>query len=187
MAEPGNLGPGWVGFDYAAAFDWPVRIANDAAMQALGSYEGGRMLFLGLGTGVGSALIDHVLVTLELGDLQLEEGSVSEILGRARVPEGRQEGLAQGGVRAVPPLQKAFLADYVMLGGNAKHIGKDHPPGVAWATLYASAAATGSGASRKRPRSAERSHARRPGPPGACSRLFFVEDTARRAVRRRRS
>ena len=65
VAEPGNLGPGWVGFDYAAAFDCPVRIANDAAMQALGSYEGGRMLFLGLGTGVGSALIvDHLLLTL---------------------------------------------------------------------------------------------------------------------------
>ena len=68
VGEPGNLGPGWVGFDYAAAFDCPVRLVNDAAMQALGSYEGGRMLFIGLGTGVGSALIvDHVLIPLELG------------------------------------------------------------------------------------------------------------------------
>ena len=56
-SEPGNLGPGWVGFDFAGAFDHPVKIVNDAAMQALGSYEGGRMLFLGLGTGLGSALI----------------------------------------------------------------------------------------------------------------------------------
>ncbi len=56
-AEPGNLGPGWVGFDYAKAFGTPVRIVNDAVMQALGGYDGGRMLFLGLGTGLGSSLI----------------------------------------------------------------------------------------------------------------------------------
>ena len=69
-SEPGNLGSGWVGFNFAAAFDRPVRIINDAAMQALGNYEGGRMLFLGLGTGLGSALIaDRVLVPLELGRL----------------------------------------------------------------------------------------------------------------------
>ena len=62
LAEPHNLAPGWVGFDYARAFKRPVRIINDAAMQALGSYKGGRMLFLGLGTGLGSALIvDGVL------------------------------------------------------------------------------------------------------------------------------
>ena len=69
-SEPGNLGPGWVGFDYAAAFGRPVRIMNDAAMQALGSYEGGRMLFLGLGTGLGSTFIaENVIVSLELGQL----------------------------------------------------------------------------------------------------------------------
>jgi polyphosphate glucokinase len=132
VAEPGNLGPGWVGFDYAAAFACPVRIANDAAMQALGSYEGGRMLFLGLGTGVGSALIvDHVLVTLELGDLQLEEGSVSEILGRRAFQKEGKKVWRKAVFELVPPLQKAFLADYVMLGGgNAKHIGNDLPPGV---------------------------------------------------------
>src|SRR3954451_17938307 len=69
-SEPGNLGPGWVGFDYAAAFDHPVKFMNDAAMQALGSYEGGRMLFLGLGTGLGSTLIaDNAILPLELGRL----------------------------------------------------------------------------------------------------------------------
>jgi hypothetical protein len=132
LAEPGNLGPGWVGFDYRAAFNCPVRIANDAAMQALGSYEGGRMLFLGLGTGVGSALIvDHVLVTLELGDLQLEEGSVSEILGRRAFEKEGKKAWRKAVFALVPPLQKAFLADYVMLGGgNAKHLGKEPPPGV---------------------------------------------------------
>src|SRR6266700_3814968 len=70
VAEPHNLGPGWVGFDFRKAFGRPVKIINDAAMQALGSYRGGRMLFLGLGTGLGSALIlDDIIVPLDLGDL----------------------------------------------------------------------------------------------------------------------
>src|SRR5579884_466117 len=83
-SEPGNLGFGWVGFDYAAAFDRPVKIINDAAMQALGSYEGGRMLFLGFGTGLGSALIaENVIVPLELGDLPYRKGlTVGDVLGR---------------------------------------------------------------------------------------------------------
>jgi len=132
-AEPGNLGPGWVGFDYAAAFGCPVRIVNDAAMQALGCYDGGRMLFLGLGTGVGSALIaDHVLVALELGDLHFDEaGSVSDMLGRAALEKEGKKAWRKAVFALVPPLQKAFLADYVMLGGgNAKHLGKKLPPGV---------------------------------------------------------
>ena len=75
-SEPGNLGPGWVGFDFAAAFGKPVKMMNDAAMQALGSYEGGRMLFLGLGTGLGSTLIaGNVIVPLELGRLLFDEES----------------------------------------------------------------------------------------------------------------
>jgi hypothetical protein len=132
IAEPGNLGPGWVGFDYAAAFDCPVRLANDAAMQALGSYDGGRMLFLGLGTGVGSALIaEHVLVTLELGELHFEEASVSEMLGREALEKEGKKAWRKAVLELVPALQKAFLADYVMLGGgNAKHLGKKLPPGV---------------------------------------------------------
>ena len=132
IAEPGNLGPGWVGFDYAAAFGCPVRIVNDAAMQALGSYDGGRMLFLGLGTGVGSALIaDHVLVSLELGDLHFAEGSVSDLLGRRALEKDGKKAWRKAVFALVPPLQKAFLADYVVLGGgNAKHIGKKLPPAV---------------------------------------------------------
>src|SRR4029077_9837534 len=75
-SEPGNLGPGWVGFDFAAAFGMPVKMINDAAMQALGCYEGGRLVFLGLGTGLGTALIaGHVIVHMELGRLSLDAGA----------------------------------------------------------------------------------------------------------------
>jgi polyphosphate glucokinase len=131
--EPGNLGKGWVGFDFAAAFDRPVKVANDAAMQALGSYEGGRMLFLGLGTGLGSALIaDHTIVSLELGDLVWTgEG---ETLGEALSASG----LERAGLRvwrkrvaaAASSLMKAFLADYVVIGGgNARKL-EDLPHGI---------------------------------------------------------
>lgn len=132
VAEPGNLGPGWVGFDYAAAFECPVRIANDAAMQAMGSYDGGRMLFLGLGTGVGSALVvEHIIVPLELGELKLDAGAVSELLGRAGLKKAGKKQWRQSVFEIVPPLQKVFLADYVVLGGgNAKHLGKKLPAGV---------------------------------------------------------
>ena len=130
-SEPGNLGSGWVGFNFAAAFARPVRIINDAAMQALGNYEGGRMLFLGFGTGLGSALIaDRVIVPLELGRLPTPGGPrLEHILG--------QRGLRRLGKKAwrrvvwelVPPLIEAFLVDYVVLGGgNAKQL-KQLPPG----------------------------------------------------------
>lgn len=130
-SEPGNLGPGWVGFNFAAAFGKPVRIMNDAAMQALGSYDGGRMLFLGLGTGLGSALIsDGVIVPLELGQLPAPGGGLlGQKLGRA--------GLRQIGKRrwrklldkVVPAFMSAFLVDSIVIGGgNAKKL-KDPPPG----------------------------------------------------------
>lgn len=132
LAEPGNLAPGWVGFDYAAAFDCPVRMTNDASMQALGSYDGGRMLFLGFGTGLGSALIaDHIIISLELGDLHFEAGTYSERLGRASFDEIGKKAWRKLALKAIPPLQKAFLADYVVAGGgNAKHLVKKLPANV---------------------------------------------------------
>jgi hypothetical protein len=132
LAEPGNLGPGWVGFDFAAAFDCSVRIANDAAMQALGSYEGGRMLFLGLGTGVGSALIaENVIVTLELGDLPCGDSTLSLMLGRRSLQKLGKKDWRSKVFDYVPYLQKAFQADYAVLGGgNSKFLGKELPPGV---------------------------------------------------------
>jgi len=130
-SEPGNLGSGWVAFNFAAAFGLPVRIINDAVMQALGSYEGGRMLFLGLGTGLGSALIaDQVIVPLELGQLRYGNGEpLGDVLG--------DRGLKRYGLKfwrrvveeITPIFVSAFLADYIVLGGgNSKKL-KQPPAG----------------------------------------------------------
>lgn len=130
-SEAGNLGPGWVGFDFAAALDKPVKIVNDAAMQALGSYEGGRMLFLGLGTGLGSCLITgHVIVPLELGHLLYDaERTMGEVLGRKALERDGKGEWRKAVDRAVTALVRAFQADYVVVGGgNAKHV-KEPPPG----------------------------------------------------------
>ena len=79
VSDPVNLGPGWVGFDFEAAFERPTKVANDAAMQALGSYEGGKMLFLGLGTGLGSALVvDGTVVPMELGHLPFRKATFED-------------------------------------------------------------------------------------------------------------
>ena len=131
-SEPGNLGHGWVGFDYVSAFGRPVKILNDAAMQALGSYEGGRMLFLGLGTGLGSALIaDKVIIPLELGDLPYcKNRSLSDLLGRAGLKRLGRRAWQRSVARIVPALMRACAADYVVVGGgNAKHL-IDLPHGV---------------------------------------------------------
>jgi polyphosphate glucokinase len=130
-SEPGNLGPGWVGFNFAAAFDRPVRIINDAAMQALGNYEGGRMLFLGLGTGLGSALIaDRVIVPLELAQLPYPGGPrLDHVLGQRGLQRLGKKAWRRAVRALVPILMHAFLADYVVLGGgNARYL-KRLPPG----------------------------------------------------------
>lgn len=130
-SEPGNLGPGWVGFNFAAAFGKPVRIMNDAAMQALGSYDGGRMLFLGLGTGLGSTLIaGGVIVPLELGQFLAPGGGLlGEKLSRAGLRRLGKRQWRKLLDRVVPALASAFLADSVVLGGgNVKKL-KTPPPG----------------------------------------------------------
>jgi polyphosphate glucokinase len=126
-----NLGPGWMGYDFAAAFGVPVRMLNDATMQALGSYEGGRMLFLGLGTGLGSALIaEKVLVSLELGQLPYKNGrALGTILGDSGLKEHGRKAWSEIIVTIVPCLMSAFVADYVVLGGgNARKL-KSFPAG----------------------------------------------------------
>jgi predicted NBD/HSP70 family sugar kinase len=122
-AEPYNLGSGWVAFDYQQAFSCPVKIINDAAMQALGSYEGGRMLFLGLGTGLGSALIvDGVLAPMELAHLPYLKGRTFEdyvgLRGLQRLGKMKWRIHVDD---VIARLKAALVADYVVLGGgNAK-------------------------------------------------------------------
>jgi polyphosphate glucokinase len=133
LAEPGNLGKGWVGYDFAAAFGCPVKIANDAAMQALGSYEGGRMLFMGLGTGVGGALVvGQTIVPLELGDLpwRRDRETLAQALGARGLDRVGAKAWRKTVEVAAHRLMKALLADYVVLGGgNAKRL-KDLPAGL---------------------------------------------------------
>jgi polyphosphate glucokinase len=123
VVEPRNLGPGWVGFDFHKAFGKPVRVVNDAAMQALGSYEGGSMLFLGLGTGLGSAMVvDSLLEPMEIAHLQYKKGKTFEdyvgLRGLKRLGRKRwRKAVADMVARLASSLQ----VDYVVLGGgNAK-------------------------------------------------------------------
>lgn len=130
--DPVNLGPGWIGFDYAGAFGKPVRIINDAAMQALGSYEGGRMLFLGVGTGLGSAMIvDGELEPMELGHLPYKKGRTYEDyigergLLRIGKKKWREEVLA-----VLEAFRTALQPDYIVLGGGNAKLMKELPPDV---------------------------------------------------------
>jgi polyphosphate glucokinase len=123
LRDPHNLGRGWVGFDFAKAFGRPVKVINDAAMQALGSYHGGRMLFLGLGTGLGSAMIvDGVLEPMELAHLPYRKGRTYEDYAGLRGLKRLGKTKWRRKVRAiVEQLKNALEADYVVLGGgNAK-------------------------------------------------------------------
>jgi polyphosphate glucokinase len=125
MAEPHNLGRGWVGFDFRKAFGRPTIVLNDAAMQAVGSYEGGRMLFLGLGTGLGSAMIvDGVVAPMELAHLPYKKGRTFEdYVGAAGLKRlgGRKWRRAVNDV--VAQLSSLLEADYVVLGGgNARKL-----------------------------------------------------------------
>ena len=129
--EPCHLGRGWVGFDFKKAFDRPIKFINDAAMQALGSYQGGRMLFLGLGTGLGSALIvDNVLEPMELGHLPYKKGrSYEDYVGLAGLKRLGEKKWRHHVKEVVGKLKAAMQADYVVLGGgNAKKL-KKLPPG----------------------------------------------------------
>lgn len=131
LLEPRNLGRGWIGFDYEKKFGKPTRLINDAAMQALGSYEGGRMLFLGLGTGLGTTLIiDRVIAPMELAHLPYRKGHTFEDYVGDRGLERLGKRKWQRAVHDVTArLKAALVADYVVLGGgNAKKL-EELPPG----------------------------------------------------------
>ena len=131
IIEPVHLGTGWVGFDFKKAFDRPVKIINDAAMQALGSYQGGRMLFLGLGTGLGSALIvDNVLEPLELAHLPYKKGrSYEDYVGLAGLKRRGKKRWQHHVAEVVQQLKAAMQVDYVVLGGGNAKLLKQLPPG----------------------------------------------------------
>ncbi|HEY2140005.1 MAG TPA: hypothetical protein VGH00_07990 [Chthoniobacterales bacterium] len=130
--DPKNLGKGWVGFDFRKAFGKPVRVINDAAMQALGSYRGGRMLFLGLGTGLGSALLwDRTVLSLELGDLPyLDDLCVEDWVGDAGLKKFGQKRWQTEVKRVVLEFKKSFIADYVVLGGGNAKLVENWPAGI---------------------------------------------------------
>jgi len=131
VAEPHNLGRGWVGFDFRKAFGCPVKIINDAAMQALGSCRGGRMLFLGLGTGLGSALIvDGVLEPMELAHLPYKNGRTYEdYVGLAGLKRLGKKKWRRHVTDVVEQLENALQADYVVLGGGNAKLLNPLPPG----------------------------------------------------------
>ena len=125
LHNPVNLGPGWVGFDFQKAFGRPTQIINDAAMQALGSYRGGRMLFLGLGTGLGSALIvDGELEPMELAHLPYKHGKTFEAyIGESALKRRGQKKWTKSVFDVVAKLKNALQPDYVVLGGgNARRL-----------------------------------------------------------------
>ncbi len=132
VSEPSNLGGGWVGFDFAKAFGHPVRLINDAAMQALGSYKGGRMLFLGLGTGLGSALIvDGELEPMELAHLPFEKGNTYEdLVGPAALKRFGKKKWRREVTNVVTHLQTALEADDVVVGGGNAKLVNTLPKGV---------------------------------------------------------
>ena len=124
VADPVNLGGGWAGFDYEAAFGKPTRVVNDAAMQALGSYEGGKMLFIGLGTGVGSALVANGFVQpMELGHLPYKKATFEDYAGEAGLEKRGKKRWRADVADIVAKLSAALEPDYVVLGGgNAKKL-----------------------------------------------------------------
>jgi len=130
--EPQNLAKGWVGFNFEKAFKKPLKIVNDAAMQALGSYEGGRMLFFGLGTGLGSAMVvDGIVQPMELAHLPYKRKKTYEdVLGRAGLEKlGKKKWTAEV-LKVCALLQAAMDADYVVLGGGNVDVIKKLPQSI---------------------------------------------------------
>ena len=130
VAEPFNLAPGWIGFNYRAAFGCPVQVINDAAMQALGSYKGGKLLFLGLGTGLGTTLINNGAVEpMELGHLPYKKATYEDYVGLRGLKKHGANKWRRHVKTVVELLVKALGPDDVVLGGgNVKHL-KKLPPG----------------------------------------------------------
>ena len=130
VSDPQNLAPGWVGFDFEAAFGCPVKVINDAAMQALGSYKEGTLLFLGLGTGLGSAMVvEGIVIPLELAHVPYKKGTVEDYLGLRGLKRLGKKKWGEYVAYGVACLMEALHPDDVVLGGgNVKKL-KKLPPG----------------------------------------------------------
>jgi polyphosphate glucokinase len=129
IAEPVNLGKGWVGFDFENTFGRPTKVVNDAVMQAIGSYDGGRMLFLGLGTGLGSTLIaDRVVEPLELGHLPFRKKTFEDYVGKKALKKHGKEKWQATVFEVVERLTSALQPDYVVLGGGSADDLDELPP-----------------------------------------------------------
>ena len=130
MSEPWNLGKGWMGFNFATAFRRPVKVINDAAMQALGSYRRGKMLFLGLGTGLGSALIvDGIIEPMELAHLPYKKKTFEDYVGIRGLEKNGKKKWRRSVADMVERLRKALEPEEVVLGGGNVHKLKKLPPG----------------------------------------------------------
>jgi polyphosphate glucokinase len=132
LCDPKNLGKGWTRFNFEKAFGKPVRVVNDAALQALGSYRGGRMLFIGLGTGFGSALVwNGVVLSLELSELPyLAEGTIEDRVGKTGLKQIGRKIWEEDVERILTQLQRAFVVDYIVLGGGNAKLLEQLPPSV---------------------------------------------------------
>jgi polyphosphate glucokinase len=130
IAEPHNLGRGWVGFDYCAAFGCAIKVVNDAAMQAMGGYQGGKMLFLGLGTGLGSTLIVNGIVEpMELGHLPYRKGTYETYVGNRGLKRDGKKVWRKHVADVITRLIAALEPEDVVLGGGNVHKLKKLPPG----------------------------------------------------------
>ena len=130
VAEPHNLGKGWVGFNFHRAFARPVRVVNDAEMQALGSYRRGKMLFLGLGTGLGSTLVvNHITEPMELGHLPYKKATYEDYVGERALEKHGKKRWRQNVADVVARLIAALEPDDVVLGGGNVRLLKELPPG----------------------------------------------------------
>jgi polyphosphate glucokinase len=130
VAEPWNLGKGWAGFNFESAFKCPVKVINDAAMQAFGGYKRGKMLFLGLGTGLGSALIvDGIVEPMELAHLPYKKGTFEDYVGVRALEKFGKKKWRRSVADVVARLRAALEPDEVVLGGGNVHKLKKLPPG----------------------------------------------------------
>lgn len=130
LREPRNLGPGWVDFNFADAFGCPVKVINDAAMQALGSYKGGTMLFIGLGTGLGSAVVEgDVVVPMELGHFSYKSGTYEDYVGKQGLKRLGKKKWRRHVAFGIAHLTDVFHPDDVVLGGGNSRLLRELPAG----------------------------------------------------------